>query len=187
MKKITYKIGTGLLLSLSSCLATAQSRIELQKDLSMLMPPGFVPLTEVEINEYYTQTNPPLAVYTYEEQARTQWVFRLKPSPWHKKDTMLMQQFLRANIEALYEGEITWLQNELRQINEHPAAYVAFMSPQKSHPNALYAHSAERNYHVLLNLMLSPAQLLVHFSCPAKESARWEPIVAEAIASLSTP
>ena len=164
----------------------AQHRIELQKDLSILLPTKFALLHPNKTDDQHSQKAAPLATYEHLEEHRTKWVFTLQNSPWREKDIQIMQSFLRANIEALYEGKVKWLQQRTQSIQGRDAVYTSFIGSRKPE-STLYAQKASQDYHMLLSIVMEKKQLLIHFSCPARYYKKWQQDIKGAISSLRIP
>ena len=182
------RIRISFFLLLFSCLqATAQDRIKLEEGLSILLPPEFSPLSPDEINKQHSQKTYPLAVYEHIQDRRTQWTFTLRPSLWQEKDTQLMKNFLRANIEALYEGKVSWLQQQTQSIDGRAAVCISFIGSRRPEATVLHREKTSRDYHMLLSMVLGRKQLLVHFSCPAGQYKHWQQKIKDVVNSLRIP
>ena len=185
--KKTIRFGCYLLLLCCYLPAVAQNRIELLEGLSILLPSEFMPLSATEIKDRYDQNTPPLAVYVHPQDQRTQWVFTLSATRWRAEDTKIMQDFLYANIENLYEGKVSWLKKQIQNLRGRKAVHISFIGRRSAEKNAIYPRSTESDFHTLLAVVLGDKQLLVHFSCPARYYQQWEEDVEGAISTIRIP
>ena len=161
--------------------AQAPKKVELTAGLSIFVPYGLHRLNKTDIQSKYPQPTPPLAVYE-DQEGYISWIFTLKPTHWRPQDARLMQNFLRANIESLYERNVKWIEEGFKPIKGQEAVYMRFIGTHRS--KQAIRSKTKRSYHAILSLILKEQQLILHFTCPASSYPQWEEQITQSIESL---
>ena len=178
---LKHLLTLALLYTYASLCAQPPVEVELKELLSISLPYGFVDISTSEIAERYPQPHPPIAVYE-DLESLSSWTFTSKASIWRPQDVKLLEQFMRAKIEALYESKVKWLEQHIYETQGQKALMMSFIS--RSPASSSLSSNGQQSYHSLLSFIRNNQQITLHFRCPINRYPEWVDQVAYSIKTL---
>ena len=169
-------IALASLLILSSLNAGAQEitlkKTEINQDITVLVPAEFIAMGPQDIRNKFISYRQPLAGYTSEDRS-TDLVVNVSKTPWSNQDMPLLKDFYENNIRNLFD-EVTFLRNELEQINGRNYAVFEFTSVVKGDPNSLRNQTPVYDYRYVMYTVEDFEVYVFTFYCPARLKDRWQ-------------
>ena len=89
---------------------------------------------------------------------------------------------MHANIEALYESKVKWIDQRIYEIQGQKALMMSFIS--KLPASSALSSNKQQSYHSLLSFIRNNQQITLHFRCPISRYPEWVDQVAYSIKTL---
>lgn len=184
MRKMYKILGAvvGCWLLLSAFQPVKMVKTKISDGINMLLPEGFVPLTEADINVKYVSTKPPVAAYTNYDR-NVDLGINIAYSRWNNEDIEIMKGFYKSNIMGLYD-QVQFLKEDVEEINGRKFAVFEFLSTVEDEEGTTFNQQAISKYHRIQYAIVKSKTVLFNFNCPAMLKDKWAPIAREMMSSI---
>lgn len=174
-----------LVLSSSLLFPLQQSKfvkIKVNKDISLLLPDDFMPMSEEDLRRKYLSAKPPVAVYT-DYSRSVDFGVNVAYSKWNEEDLEIMKSFYKSNIMGLY-NEVQFINDFIENINGKDFAVFEYVGTVYDEDESSINRGVIRKYVRIQYAIVKGKTVLFNFSCPATQKDKWSPIAKEILGSV---
>ncbi len=148
-------------------------RLKITKEISMLVPESFVPMSQSDIISKYVSARQPLAMFTSADR-RVDLGINQNSSMWKESDLSILKDFYKAGILNLFT-EVKFMKDEIREISGRKFVVFEFVSRVVDEENSISGlGTAVSNYTYIMYTLYEDRVLLFNFNCPQSERVKWQ-------------
>ena len=182
-------MGGILFLVLMSINVTAQeielAKVEVDKDITLLVPASFIPMTPQDIRNKFISYRTPKAGYTSQDR-RVDLVVNINPTPWMDQDIELLREFYENNIRNLFD-KVEFMRKEVTEINGRAYAVFEFVSTVEGDPNSIKNKTPVHDYTWVQYTIKDQQAYVFTFHCAAGLKDQWQGTAQKIMSSIIFP
>lgn len=157
-------------------------KVQINKDIRVLLPEHFMPMSEQDIRAKYVSYREPIALFT-DPSRSIDFGINLSVTHWKPDDLALMQEFYENSIRMLY-NKVEFINKDIETVNDIPYAVFEFVSTVLGEDNAITQAAPISKYTLIYYAIVNNKTILFNFTCPAKERANWQATAHEIMNSI---
>lgn len=184
MRQSVLRLSIVLLIG-NYCAVIAQpelEKVEINKDISLLIPKDFVLMSRSEQINKYVSSNEPLVMYTSEDR-NIDFGITLTNLGWAADDMQLLMEFYISGLRNLF-SEVEFIQQEVREINGREFIVLEFISKASDDDNVFGGSSSTSKYTYIQYTLFRNQVMLFNLTAPAFMRSRWEGPAKEMMESI---
>jgi hypothetical protein len=169
------------------CLLSSFQEIKLVKtkvneSITLLLPEGFTPMDQVELNRKYVSTKPPVAAYSDYSKEMDLGV-NIAYSRWNQEDLEIMKSFYKSNIMGLY-SEVQFITESVQEINGRDFVVFEFVGSVVDSEGTSFNEGAINKFIRIQYTIVQGKTVLFNFSCPERVKEKWMPVANQIMESV---
>ena len=157
-------------------------KTKVSKNIRLLLPEEFQPMTEQDFNEKIVTPRQSIALYTNSER-RVDFGINQSSTSWDDSDFDLMRDFYKSSMMSLF-SEIDFLREDVETINGRKFAIFEFLSLIRDQGNRSSTGRVIRKYNYIQYTLVDNKTLVFNFSAPAVERNAWSGRVRTIMSSV---
>ena len=166
----------------SSAQEVELAKVEVDKEITLLVPATFIPMTAQDIRNKFISYRTPKAGYTSQDR-RVDMVVNINPTPWMDQDIELLREFYENNIRNLFD-EVEFMQKEVKEINGRSYAVFEFVSTVAGDPNSFKNKTAVKDYTWVQYTIKDQQAYVFTFHCAAGLKDQWQSTAERIMSSI---
>lgn len=148
-------------------------RLKVTKEISMLVPAQFLPMTQSDLVNKYVSYRMPIAMFTSADR-RIDLGVNQNSSPWSSGDLNILKDFYKAGILNLFT-EVTFIRDEIRDIGGRSFVVFEFVSRVSDEDQSFGGLSNPvSNYTYIMYTLHNQRVLLFNFTSPISYRSQWQ-------------
>lgn len=160
----------------------SMKRVKIKDVASILMPEGFGPMTEADLNNKYETYRYPLAMYS--DQGRmVDFGINRSFTTWQEGDILLVRDFYKASLFNMYT-EVEIIQEEIREVNGRKYAIFEFVGRVKDEAKTFRNNKVVAKYIYIMYTIYEGNSIVVNFNAPEYVKEQWQPVAREMMESF---
>jgi hypothetical protein len=155
---------------------------QITENISLMLPPAFVPMDENMLAERYLSARDPIAAFT-DPGGRVDLTVNTSNTRWGVGDLPILKDFYKASLMELYD-EVSFSREGIEEINGQPYVVFEFTSTVRPDDNALSMRKPVRKYTRVQYTVYQSETLVFNFSCPQLSQRMWKATAADIMQSV---
>lgn len=163
---------------------TDLKRVKVTKEISMLVPESFTPMTQADMISKYVSARRPIAMYTSADR-RIDLGINQNSSTWSDDDLGILKDFYKAGILNLFT-EVKFVQEDIKDIAGRQFVVFEFVSKVTDEEStySIGNNTSVSNYTYIMYTLYGNRVLLFNFSCPNSMRTQWEQAAGQMMESV---
>ncbi len=186
-----------ILLCFINTLAFAQTTYKktlITKGIEILLPNDFQLMSDQDYTNKYGGYRKALAMYTNGKvdfgvnvaltQVPPDAQYAKKGAPWKREDIEMMRKLYKSSIQRLH-SEVTFIQDEVREINEQNFAVFEFVAVVEDENNSALSNSKNLQQYSYIQYTVEDDKILIfNFTCPAVIKGTYQAMAKQMMDSI---
>jgi hypothetical protein len=161
---------------------TSLVKTKVTKDITVSIPRGWIPMSQMDFVERYPSVRAPLVAYTNDERS-ADFSINTSATQWPDTDAELAQKFFRASLMNMFD-KVDFIDQGVRESGGKKFIFFEFESRVNGNRTEAELKDPVLRYNYITYLVQKDRTLVFSFNCPRRLREEWYKTAAAIMKSV---